>query len=73
MKLEFKNVPVFAGITMSYFNLILGKNKILIPAHVKRLLKNRNYSIAKIKKLGWAPRYNLKGSIVHTINKLKQN
>lgn len=73
MKLEFKSIPSFAGMGMSYFNLILGKNKILIPAHVKRLLKNRNYSIAKIKKLGWKPRYNLRGSVVHTINELKGN
>ncbi|MFH1240652.1 MAG: NAD(P)-dependent oxidoreductase [Candidatus Diapherotrites archaeon] len=71
MKLEFKSVSSFTGMSMSYFNLILGKNKILIPAHVKRLLKNRNYSISKIKKLGWKPRYNMTGSVVHTVNELK--
>lgn len=73
MKMEFKSIPSFAGMALSYFNLISGKNKILIPAHVKRLLKNRNYSIAKIKKLGWKPRYNLRGSVVHTLNELKGN
>jgi len=73
MKPDFKSISSFAGMGLSYFNLILGKNKTLIPAHVKRLLKNRNYSIAKIKKLGWKPRYNMKGSVVHTVNELKGN
>lgn len=71
------SIPRFLGMGASYLFLIqsklTGKKNILIPAHVKRLFKHREYSIAKAMRLGWMPRYSTKEAIEETNRALQQH
>ncbi|QQR92738.1 MAG: NAD-dependent epimerase/dehydratase family protein [Candidatus Iainarchaeum archaeon] len=64
------SIPGFLGMGLSYLFLVqsklTGKKNILIPAHVKRLSKHREYAIAKAMRLGWVPRYSTREAIEET-------
>lgn len=76
MEMKFKNVPAFLGMllayAMSFKAKISGKKSIMLPAHVKRLLKQRFYSTEKIQKLGFSPKYDMKKAVEKTVNELKE-
>ena len=69
------SIPRIAGIAASYLfwaqSKLTGKKNILIPAHVKRLFKHREYSIAKAMRLGWTPRYSTREAIAETFRALQ--
>lgn len=71
------SIPGFLGMGLSYIFLIqsklTGKKNILIPAHVKRLFKHREYDISKAIRLGWMPRYSTKEAIQETQKELTKN
>ncbi len=70
------SIPRFLGVAASYLfwvqSKLTGKKNILIPAHVRRLFKHREYSIAKAMRLRWAPRYSTKEAIAETLQELNQ-
>ena len=72
-----KTIPKGVGILASYaFALqgkILGKKPLLIPAHVKRLFKNREYDIRKALSTGWKPKYDTYAALEKTYAELKEN
>ncbi|MBI2598494.1 MAG: NAD-dependent epimerase/dehydratase family protein [Candidatus Diapherotrites archaeon] len=75
MKQEMKTIPNWLGVVFAYalltYSKITGKKTIITPAHVQRLLRNRHYSIEKIKKLGWRPKYSTEEAVKETIAELK--
>ncbi len=71
---EIKKVPVwFAKLMACYYLLrfkLFKRKSILLPAHVDRLVRERNYSIEKIKMLGWRPFYSAKEEIDGVVKSL---
>lgn len=67
-------IPKTIGIAISHvFGIqgkITGKKQLLIPAHVKRLFKHREYDISKAIKLGWKPKHSTKESLQKTHHEL---
>ncbi len=51
--------------------MVTGKKSILLPAHVDRVVRNREYSIDKIKALGWKPRYDAKAAVARMFEEFK--
>ncbi len=70
------SIPYPVAKILSYFSLlkskILGGKTILTPAHVKRVVRERNYSIEKIKKLGWKPKYSTEQGIKEMLKEMKE-
>jgi len=66
------HVPGFLGISMLKLKALAGGKKqgVISPEYVKRLLKNRDYSIDKIKKLGWKPKYSTEQAVKETVKEL---
>lgn len=68
---ELRTVPVILGRIMSFllaaFSAISGRKAILTPAHVERMLRNRNYSTEKINALGWKSRTSTEQAIRETL------
>ena len=50
---------------------LVNKKTIISAAYIKRLSRNRNYSVDKLKKLGFTPKYNFKTAIKLVLIKLK--
>ncbi|MBI4043871.1 MAG: NAD(P)-dependent oxidoreductase [Candidatus Diapherotrites archaeon] len=73
---EIKTIPVWLGMALAHvFALqgkITGKRPLLIPKHVRRMLKERNYDISKLKALGWKPRYDTDAALKETFEALKE-
>ncbi|MEK6902251.1 MAG: NAD-dependent epimerase/dehydratase family protein [archaeon] len=67
-------IPKPLGIAISHiFGLqgkLTGKKPLLIPAHVKRLFKHREYDITKAMKLGWKPKHSTNESLQKTYDEL---
>ncbi|MDO8647186.1 MAG: NAD(P)-dependent oxidoreductase [Candidatus Diapherotrites archaeon] len=70
-----RHVPVILGFLMLSLKSIVDKLKrkksVISPEYIKRLLKNRNYSIAKIQKIGWKPKYSTEEAVKETIKALQ--
>jgi nucleoside-diphosphate-sugar epimerase len=70
-------MPKLIGMAAGYVFLaqgkLTGKKPILIPAHVKRLFKHREYDISKAMKLGWKPRYTTREALEKTFHELNEN
>ncbi len=71
LKPEVKHIPVWLGKAIAYLYITFSSKPIVTPEHVERLIRNRHYSIEKIKKLGFEPRVNTKEAIKKTVNELK--
>ncbi|MCX8189740.1 MAG: NAD-dependent epimerase/dehydratase family protein [Candidatus Diapherotrites archaeon] len=57
-------IPVWLGKLIAYLYIIPFGKKIITPAHVDRLIRNREYSIERIKKAGWKPKWDAKKGIL---------
>jgi len=72
---ETKHLPVILGYLLLSLKAIIdkvkGKKSIASPAYISRLLKNRNYSIEKIRKLGWRPKYSTEEAVKETVRELQ--
>lgn len=70
------SIPYPIAKIISYFSVLksklLGGKTILTPAHVKRVVRERNYSIEKIKKLGWKPKYSTEQGIKEMLKEMKE-
>lgn len=72
LKPRMKKVPYWLGKILAHLYIIFSRKSLLSPAHLERLKRNREYSIEKIKRLGWAPKYNTAEAIGKTVNALKE-
>ena len=74
-KKEITHIPVWLGKGIAHGMTLLftmqGKKTILRPEYVDRLLKNRHYSIEKIKALGWKPKTTTIKAIEKTLEGLR--
>ncbi len=66
-----RKIPVWLGKLIAYLYITFSSKPIVTPEHVERLVRNRHYSIEKIKKLGWKPKVSTKEAIERTIDGLK--
>jgi len=70
------NLPYLAAKFISHFSLlkskVFGGKSILTPAHVKRVVRERIYSIDKIKKLGWKPKYSTEEGIKQMLKEMRE-
>jgi len=77
MKGKIKTIPAWLGTIIAYFyitiNLFSKKKGLLIPAHIKRLTKERFYDSSKLMKLGWKPKYGTEEALLETIKELLFN
>lgn len=68
------SIPKALGMVAGYVFLAQGKltgtRPILIPAHIKRLFKNREYDISKALKTGWKPHYSTRAALEKTFKEL---
>lgn len=69
-----KHISETLGMLIAYLSLlaskIKGKKPIVIPSHIKRLVKNREYSIDKINALGWKPKYSFEEAVRETLQEI---
>ncbi|MFH0969931.1 MAG: NAD-dependent epimerase/dehydratase family protein [Candidatus Diapherotrites archaeon] len=65
-----KSIPQLLGVAGSYVFLLMskitGKPALLIPAHVRRMGKHREYDTTKARAIGWKPKYSTKESLQKT-------
>lgn len=73
LKPKMKRIPFWLGKTLAYLYITFSSDSLLTPSHLKRLNRNREYSIEKIKKIGWKPEYSTKQAIRETVKELGQN
>lgn len=70
------NIPKTIGIAAGYLFLAQGKlmrkKPLVIPAHIQRLFKHREYDISKAMKLGWKPRCTTRESLEKTFKELNE-
>ncbi len=71
-----KRIPVWLGILLSYLYIIVGfvsgKKALVTPAHIERLLRERNYNVSKLLEFGWKPEFNSFQGLEKTIKQLKK-
>lgn len=71
-----KTIPVWIGMLLSYamlfFAKITKKETVLPPEYVARLVRNRQYSIEKIKKAGWMPKTSTEEAVKKTVAEIKR-
>lgn len=65
-----KTVGMVVSAIVSTVSKITGKKTILSPTHVERFTKNREYSIEKIKSIGWKPKHSTEQAIKETVKEL---
>lgn len=65
-----KAVGMIAGHIFLLQGKITGKKPLLIPAHVKRLFKHREYDTTKARKLGWKPTLSTRDALEKTYHEL---
>ncbi len=69
-----KHMPIWIAKILAFINLmkskIFGKESILIPSHIDRLLRLREYDLSKIHSLGWKSKHFFKEGIRETILEL---
>jgi nucleoside-diphosphate-sugar epimerase len=75
VKRKQRSIPIWAGKILAYACLakskISGKRTIVLPQHVQRLVRNREYDTGKITALGWKPQYDLKSAVKETVKGLE--
>ncbi|MCD6479158.1 MAG: NAD-dependent epimerase/dehydratase family protein [Candidatus Diapherotrites archaeon] len=64
-------IPVWLGKLIAYLYITFSSKPIVTPEHVERLVRNRHYSIEKIKSFGWKPKVSTKEAIKKTLDELK--
>ncbi|MEM0360386.1 MAG: NAD-dependent epimerase/dehydratase family protein [Candidatus Diapherotrites archaeon] len=64
-------LPFWIGKPLAYIFLVLSPKSLITPQHLNRLARNREYSIEKIKKFGWKPKWSTKEGIRETVKALK--
>lgn len=71
-----KFIPYHAGLVLAsllaFTSKIKGKKSLIIPSHVKRLVRERNYSTKKINSLGWKAKIKTFEGIKKTVKALKE-
>ncbi len=71
-----KTIPSWFGIIIAYICLlkskIAGGKTIILPQHVKRLVRERNYNTSKFESLGWKPKYSLQTAVKETVAELEK-
>ena len=65
---KIKIVPVFLAKIFAYTKL----SKFIRIEHINRLIRNRDYSIQKIAKLGWKPNYSTEQAIQETVKEIQK-
>ncbi len=67
-----KTIPVWLGKLLAYVSLVKskfsGKKTVVLPQHVKRLVRERSYDTTKINALGWQPKYSLEKAVKETVS-----
>lgn len=71
LKPRMKKMPYWLGKTLAYFYITFFRKSIVSPAHLERLNRNREYSIEKIERFGWKPKYGIIEALVETVKELK--
>ncbi len=67
VKKKIKLVPVFVARLYAFFK----RDSIVRKEHILRLIRERNYSTEKIRKLGWKPIYTTEKGIKETVKELQ--
>lgn len=75
IEMQKKHLPIWQAKLLAHVLLakakIQGKKTIIMPAHIDRLVRNREYNTGKISKLGWHAKYSLHEGMKETIEELK--
>lgn len=61
---KIKKIPVWLGKLLAYLYIITFRKTIITPQHIERLVRNREYSIEKIKSAGWKPKWGSRKGIL---------
>ncbi len=73
---EVKTIPLGLGKVLSIIYLLksklTGKKTVVLPQHVKRLVRERYYSTGKINSLGWKAATPLEKAVKETVTKLRK-
>ena len=67
-----RKIPFWLGKMLARVYITFSRNSIVQPSYLKRLNRNRNYSIEKIKGYGWKPKFDAKTGIKKTAEALKE-
>ncbi|MDO8538033.1 MAG: NAD(P)-dependent oxidoreductase [archaeon] len=67
---KIKEMPEIIARIIAFYYSLIGKKTLLKQEYISRLIKERNYSIEKIKKLGWSPAYSTEQAIDETLKEL---
>ena len=71
-----KTISSLAAKALSYVflaqGMVTGKKSIVLPQHVDRVVRNREYSIDKLKALGWKPRYAMREAVKKTFEEFRE-
>jgi len=74
VKEDLKKIPVwlamFLGTLIGLHPALKKKYSLLDTNYIKRLIRNRHYSIEKIKKLGWQPKYFTEQAVRVTVKEI---
>ncbi|HLC36983.1 MAG TPA: NAD-dependent epimerase/dehydratase family protein [archaeon] len=74
MEKKVSHIPEWQGNILALINSITskltGKKSIINSSHIKRLDQERNYSIEKIKALGWKPKYSFKEGMKELLSEM---
>ncbi len=63
-------IPFWSGKILAFFYATFSPKSIVNLAHLERLNRNREYSIAKIKKTGWKPKFDAEQGIKRTVKEV---
>lgn len=64
-----KKIPLVAGGLLAHINSLVKFDPILKPAYLKRMLRERSYSTAKLEALGWKAQHTAKEGISELVAK----
>jgi len=64
-----RTIPVWLGSIIAQVNSLLNFDPILKPAYLKRMLRERKYSIKKLEALGWKPKCSARGEIAKIVKR----
>ena len=73
LKPKVMKIPVWLGKLIGYLYITFSSKPIITPAHIRRLVRNRHYSIERIKSFGWKPKVSTKEAIEKTIKELQKS
>jgi len=72
---KIKSVPVWTGKIFAYAAVLkskfTGRKTIVLPQHVKRLVRERSYKTGKLQALGWKQRHSLEKAVKETVKAVK--